>query len=176
MRSVIKGKRVMLRRPRMSDADAIAHYCNDRSISKWIPRIPHPYTRKHAVHYIKEKNKNWKKKTDYEYVIEYNGKLIGTTALRVREDDRGVLGWWVGKPYRGKGIATEAAKLIMQEGFKTLNLHRIDARFIVGNKASERVMKKLGMKYEAKLRESIKRGGEYLNSVQYVILRREFKP
>ncbi len=171
----IIGERIILRRPRMSDADAITKYCNDRSISKWIVAIPHPYRRKDAVKFLKDVSKKWKKKTDYQYYIEYEGKLVGTVGLHVKEDDRAELGYWLGRPFRGKGLVTEAAKLLMKEGFRQLKLHRVYARFIKGNKPSESVMQKIGMKYEGTFREDVKRKGKYLDIVQYSILRREFR-
>ena len=57
--------------------------------------------------------------------------------------------------YWGQGIALEAVQAIMDVGFKTLNLHRIEAKFILGNEQSRRVMEKAGMSFEGYQRESM---------------------
>jgi RimJ/RimL family protein N-acetyltransferase len=172
----IVGGRIVLRRPRMSDVDAISEYCKDRQISKWISTMPYPYKKKDAVSFVKDSVKKWKNKTDYIYEIEYEGKLAGTIGLHVKGDDKAELGYWIGKPHWGKGLIPEAAKLLMKEAFKRLNLNKIYARYLEGNEKSERVMQKIGMKYEAWLRYDAKKGKKYHDVTQYCILRREFKP
>ena len=138
--------------------------------------MPYPYKRKDAAGFIKDCAKKWKKKTDYQYYIKYEGKLIGTVGLHVKQHEQASMGWWIAKPYWGKGFAPEAARLLMREGFKKLKLHRIYATFLAGNKKSTRVMQKLGMKYEGTLREHAKtRAGKYVDDIYYGILRREFK-
>ena len=172
----IIGDRVTLRRPRISDADALTKYCNNRLISEWITAMPHPYKKKDAVWFINDCEKKWNAKTDYIYVIEYEGKLAGTVGLHIKKDDKAELGYWIGRPHWGKGLVTEAARLLMREGFKRLDLHKIYAIYLEGNEKSEKVMKKIGMKYEAWFREDAKRKGKYVNVGQYSILKREFKP
>lgn len=175
MSSVIIGKRVVLRRPRMKDADAIAEYCSDRRISDWITAMPHPYKRKDAVWFVNDCKKKWRARTDYIYVIEYEGKLVGTVGLHFKKDDKAEIGYWLGRPFWGKGLVPEAAKLLMREGFNRLKLNKIYARYLKGNKKSERVMKKIGMKYEAWLLDDTKKGKKYYDVGQYCILRSEFR-
>ena len=160
----------------MTDVDDIVKYCADINVSKWITQMPHPYKKKDAVWWIKDSAKKWKQKTDYIYVIEYEGKLAGAVGLHIKGDDKGELGYWLGKPFWGKGLMTEAAKLLMKEAFKRLKMNKVYARFMEGNKASERVQQKLGMKYECWLHDDIKKNGKYLNAGQYYILRSQFKP
>jgi len=175
MRSVIKGKRVTLRKPRMKDADKITEYCQDKTLYKYTLRLPWPYKRKHAISYLKDCAKKWKTKKGYAYIIEFEGQPIGMVDLRPEEGDKASFGYWIAHPYWGKGFATEATKLVMKEGFKTLKLHRIYSMHNPKNPASGRVMEKLGMKYEGLLREHDKKGKKYIDSVYRGILRREFK-
>ena len=70
-----------LRTLRLGDARSIQRYCNDRAVSKWINAIPHPYRLKDAVKFIKECAVKWNKGTDYIYVIEYEGNVVGTIGL-----------------------------------------------------------------------------------------------
>lgn len=176
MRAVIKGKRVTLRRPQMKDVDAIQKCCKDRSISNWIITMPYPYKKKDAIWFIKDCAKKWKKKTDYLFVIEYKRELIGAIGMHTKPEDKAELGWWIAKPHWGKGFASEAAKLLVSEAFRQKELHKLYAVFLEGNKRSERVMQKIGMKYEGTLREHSKRkNGKYVDEAYYGILRKEFR-
>ncbi len=175
MRSVIKGKRVILRRPQMKDADTIAEYCADRQVSRWVTSMPSNYKRKDAVWFIKDTAKKWKDKIDYNYGIYCDGKLAGMVGLHVKKDDKAELGYWLGRPYWGKGLVPEAAKLLLREAFKQLKLNKIYARYLEGNEKSKRVMEKIGMKYEAWLRDDANKGKKYYDVGQYCILKREFK-
>lgn len=171
MRAVIKGKRVTLRKPKIKDAADIAKYCKEKDLSKWVTGMPHPYTKKHAIKFIKDCSKKWKTGS-YNLVIEKRGELVGMISISKKNFDKAEIGWWVGKPHWGKGCAPEAAKLLIKEGFKKLKLNKIYAHFKEGNKKSERVMQKTGMKYECLLKEDIKQNGKYYNLRQYCILKR----
>jgi len=173
VRAVIKGKRVTLRKLRMSDADKITEYCQDPLIPRWT-RVPTPYTKKHAVKFIKDSIKKWKTGS-YNMAVEHKGKLVGTVSLTKKDFDRAEIGWWTGKQHRGQGFATESAKLLIKQGFNKLKLNKIYAHFKEGNKKSERVMQKAGMKYECLLREDVKYKGKYYDAIQYCILKREYK-
>ena len=107
-------------------------------------------------------------------MIEHEGELKGIMNLEMKKDNIAEIGYWVGRRHWGKGLATEAAKLIVREGFKKLKLHKIYATHHPKNIASGRVMQKLGMKYEGTLRQHVKSRGKYRDMVHYCILRSEF--
>jgi ribosomal-protein-alanine N-acetyltransferase len=73
--------------------------------------------------------------------------LNGTTETEI--------GWWLGRAWWGRGLATEAARTVLLDGFERAGLERIVAVAMAANRASLHVMEKLGMKYE---REMIHRG------------------
>ncbi|KAF5035648.1 Spermidine N(1)-acetyltransferase [anaerobic digester metagenome] len=76
-----------------------------------------------------------------------------------RRHGRAELGYWVGRPYQGRGYATEAARAVIEYGFSVLELHRVYALHLSRNPASGRVMEKCGMVYEAHLREHGRKWG-----------------
>ena len=175
MRAVIKGKRVTLRRPQMKDADVITEYCQDKALHKYTIRIPWPYKRKDAVWWVKDAAERWKTKTGYCYVIMRQGVVVGVIDLRPEKGDKASFGYWIGQPYWGQGFATEATKLLIKEGFKTLKLNKIFATHNPKNPASGKVMEKVGMKYEGLLRDHEKKGKKYVDEVYRSILRREYR-
>jgi len=175
MHSIIKGKRIILRRPKLRDAYEIYNVCKHRYLSKWIPQIPFPYKIKDAIWFILKSVINLKKKKEYVFVIEKNKILIGMITLHAKHDNIFELGYWLNKKYWGQGLTTEAAKLMIKEAFKKLKAHKVYAKFLEGNKASEKVMLKLGMKKEGTLREHVKIGNKYLDTTYYSILKREYR-
>ena len=79
------------------------------------------------------------------------GELIGFTGLAVPEFLPEVMpaveiGWRLGRPFWGRGLATEAARAALRLGLIDLRLERIISIAQVGNDASERIMGKLGMR------------------------------
>ena len=73
------------------------------------------------------------------------------------------------------GIAVEAVREVMRFGFETLQLHRIEAKFIEGNTASLRVMEKTGMRFEGYHRDSMLIKGTYRTIGVCGILREEYE-
>ena len=57
------------------------------------------------------------------------------------------LGYWIGKPFWGRGFATEAARAIVDRGFSELGLRGIHAVYFDGNARSEKVLAKLGFSH-----------------------------
>ncbi len=85
------------------------------------------------------------------------------------------VGWAVHPSEWGKGYATEAARAIMEWGFTELNIHRVVAFCHADNKASIRVMEKLGMHQDGRLRETRWLNGEWWDEYVYSILEKEWK-
>jgi [ribosomal protein S5]-alanine N-acetyltransferase len=75
----------------------------------------------------------------------------------------------------GHGFATEAARAALQWAFDTLNLNRVQSGADTRNRASERVLEKLGFVREGTLRESCIVNGEVSDESVYGLLRREWK-
>ena len=80
------------------------------------------------------------------------------------------MGYWVGAPYWGRGYCTEAARAILRYGFEELGLHRIHAQHFARNPASGRVMQKIGMVYEGRQHEHVRKWDRFEDSDLYGIL------
>ncbi|MEU6119741.1 GNAT family N-acetyltransferase [Streptomyces sp. NPDC047117] len=100
---------------------------------------------------------SWEQEWDIEgfglFAVELrdSGELAGFTGLSVPHFLPQVLpaveiGWRLGQPYWGRGIATEAARAALDYGFRERGLERIISIAQRGNDASERIMRKLGMR------------------------------
>jgi RimJ/RimL family protein N-acetyltransferase len=82
-------------------------------------------------------------------IYKPTGKVIGFAGLKYLDDVSEVdLGFRFFKEYWGKGLATEASRAILAYGFETLHLERISGITDIENKASIRVLEKVGFKFE----------------------------
>ena len=77
--------------------------------------------------------------------------------------------------YWGRGLAAEAARAVITFGFEALGLHRIEARYMVGNIGSKRIAEKCGMREEGILRESVYAKGKYVDVAVASILYDDYK-
>lgn len=84
------------------------------------------------------------------------------------------IGWMVHPDEWGKGYASEAARSVLELAFTRLNAHRVIAFCDVENRASERVMQKLGMRREAHMRQTRLLRGEWRDELLYAILESEW--
>ena len=91
------------------------------------------------------------------------------------ENNSAEVGYVLNSGYWHFGLAPEALFEVMKFGFMILGLHRIEARYIVGNENSRRVMEKLGMRFEGVSRESMFVKGKYVSVGKCAILRSEFE-
>ena len=109
-------------------------------------------------------------------VIGATGQLIGSCGIRMRcaAAHEGDLGYELDPAFWGQGYATEAARTMVQFGFDYLGLHRIWSWCIAENVASARVLEKLGMRQEGRLRESEHFKGRWWDTLLYGILEHEF--
>jgi acetylornithine deacetylase/succinyl-diaminopimelate desuccinylase-like protein len=90
------------------------------------------------------------------------------------DHDRAEIGYWIGKPYWGRGYATEAAAAVLSYGFGALNLHRMHAYHYSRNPASGRVLQKIGMSHEGRAPGHIKKWGTHEDCELYGILRADW--
>ena len=84
------------------------------------------------------------------------------------------VGWAMHPEEWGKGYAVEAAGEVMDWAFREMNVHRIVAFCHTGNSASVRVMEKLGMHQDGRLRETRWLRGQWWDEYVYSILEREW--
>lgn len=106
------------------------------------------------------------------------GLLIGSVGLDFdldRSEKAAEIMYWIGKPYWGRGYATEAARAVIGYGFERLYLRRIYARYLVRNPASGRVLEKIGMTLKARLPRALKKRKVFEDLNMMSMTREEFK-
>jgi RimJ/RimL family protein N-acetyltransferase len=105
-------------------------------------------------------NKNFRKKTDYEFSIflKSSGEIIGGMGLlHVDKTNRNAeVGYWLAKKYWGQGLAKEALQMVLSFGFRRLRLRKIYARVMQPNKRSCKLLESVGFKFEGRLKQQMK--------------------
>jgi ribosomal-protein-alanine N-acetyltransferase len=104
-------------------------------------------------------------------------KVVGCVGIGVtnKEKRQASIGWMLGCRYQGQGLATEAARALVDFGFGSMGLHRIFARTGRANTRSWLLMERLGMRREAHFRQSDKVRDEWADEFVYAILAHEWK-
>ena len=110
----------------------------------------------------------------FDLAIEQAGRVIGLLTLVRRKHRLGELGYALHVAYRGCGYATEAARALVAYAFTSLDLHRIQAATSSHNTGSWRVMERLGMVREGRLKEADFQDGHWVDRFIYGILAREW--
>jgi RimJ/RimL family protein N-acetyltransferase len=113
----------------------------------------------------------------YAVVWGEPGRVIGEVGLKwlSREHRQGEIGFVFNPDYQGRGLATEAAEVMLRLGFDDLNLHRIIGSCTAQNAASARLMERLGMRQEAHfIHDEIIKGG-WAEELVYAILDDEWR-
>ncbi len=171
--------RLRLRPFEASDIEAIRELAGDVEVARNTLNIPHPYEEAHARSWVASHRGQLEREEAVTYAITLReeGTVVGAVGLILDPaNERAELGYWIGRSYWGRGYATEAAREVVGWGFRTLGLHRVHASHFPRNPASGRILRKLGMRHEGRLREHVRKWGEYLDLEWFGVLRSEFDP
>lgn len=175
----LRTARLVLRRFRPEDAEDIFAYASDPQMTTWVPWEAHRSLDDSRA-FVERVLQKYRERREAEWVITLRpgGRVIGTVRLGQYHPvhRRADLGYAVGRAWWGQGYATEAARAVVAFGFSRLDLNRIWAICDPGNGASERVMQKVGMRFEGVLREHMYEKGEFRDVKLYAILRRDWEP
>jgi ribosomal-protein-alanine N-acetyltransferase len=174
----LETNRLLLRRVAETDVAEIMELRGNEQTMKYIPRPLVTTTDEALAHVtmINEKIEN-NEGINWAITIKGNPKLIGIIGhYRIQpENYRCEIGYMVLPEYWGKGIVTEAIKVVLEYGFEDLQMHSIEAVIDPENKASEQVLLKNGFVKEAHILENEFYGGKFWDTVIYSILKRNFK-
>jgi ribosomal-protein-alanine N-acetyltransferase len=171
--------RLTLRPFETSDIPALVPLIGAREVAATTLRIPHPYTESDAIAYITSARENRSRGDELRLaiVLQDSDSLCGGIGLRIEpEHHRAELGYWIGVHYWNQGIATEAARALVDYGFESLKLNRIFAGYVSTNLASASVLKKIGMRYEGCRRSHSVKWGQFLDIELYGMLAADARP
>lgn len=166
----------LIREFQINDIDALVKYANNYEIFRWVKdNFPYPYTKKDAEEWIAfSKNSN----DGLNYAIANSIEAIGGIGVRFKEDVYRFsweIGYWLGEPFWGKGIMTEAVKVFSKYIFNRYNIRSLIANVYEGNTASMKVLKKAGYKLDGVIRKAVFKEKVFRDLYVYSLLREEIK-
>ncbi|MFT2090772.1 GNAT family N-acetyltransferase [Paraglaciecola sp. 2405UD69-4] len=111
------------------------------------------------------------------FVIFYEQTLVGVAGFNQLDHVNrwGTIGYWLCESFTGKGIVTKVVNQLLDYGFEEHNLHKIEIRCATQNLKSKAVIERLGLTYEAELRECEWLYDKFVDHCVYSILSEEFK-
>jgi RimJ/RimL family protein N-acetyltransferase len=162
--------RIRIRPLAAADEDVVFEACQDPAIQRWVP-VPVPYLREHAHDWVRNWNEGWSNATHGALAIAdaSSNRLLGAIGLTPIEHRLSV-GYWIVPAERGRGVATDAVRLLTAWAFRTLDYPRLELYHFVGNEASGRVATKAGFRREGTLRLFAEMRGEPRDCVMYSLL------
>jgi RimJ/RimL family protein N-acetyltransferase len=175
----VVGEHVVLRRHEERDATRVLESCSDPDTWGWIGSIPHPFTLEHAQGWIADREEEHASGRAVTWAVADPGTddLVGTVVLfGVKPGHEAEVGYWVHPGARGRGVATEAVRLVVRHAFVPpedggLGLVRVRAVAAVGNAGSRRVLEKGGLSLRGVERLHYRTGhGELVDAAVHDVL------
>ena len=153
--------------------DGLIRVCNNTDRSYLTERLPFPYTEECADAWLKYVAESEEKDGVFRAVI-VDGEVAGNITVERKSDvyrKDAELGYILDKAYFGKGIATEATKLIVKEAFDSLDIARISSEVFAPNVASRRVLEKNGFRVEGVFANAAYKNGKSYDIVKFGLLK-----
>lgn len=176
----LSTERLTLRAAGPEDADATWRYRSLPEVAEWLTELPTDLNDYRDRFVDPQRLRS-------TVIVEHDGAVVGDFMLRVedgwaqaevREQAHAVqaeVGWTLDPAYSGRGFATEAARELIDHSFADLGIRRVVASCFADNRASIRLIARLGLRLEEQaVRESLHRSGRWLDTCRYAVLADEW--
>lgn len=178
---VLDGGRVVLRPPRQRDWKRWSEVreSSREFLAPWEPTWPYDaLTRRSFRRRVKAYTQELRQGTSFSFLIfrrTDDALLGGVTLSNLR---RGVaqsasLGYWIGRQHARQGYMSEALALVLEFGFDSLGLHRIEAACLPHNAASKALLIKMGFSQEGQARQYLRINGAWQDHLLFAVLRND---
>ncbi|MEO6088697.1 MAG: GNAT family N-acetyltransferase [Umezawaea sp.] len=139
------GERVLLRRWRAEDADAVFDACQDPEVQRWTT-VPTPYEREHAEEFVTAfSDHQWATGESAPCALTlHDGTLVGSIGVVEFDGPVCTVGYWTAPAHRGAGLTTEGLRLLVKWLFAERGAVRVRLEADVRNGASRAVARKAG--------------------------------
>jgi 8-oxo-dGTP diphosphatase len=149
----LRTARLTLRPLAPEDAAPLHRLVNDWEVAKTLARVPFPYPRELADEWIASTRAQLAAGEAWHLAIEAQGALVGCVGLRLDRPggqaggaQEAELGYWVGRPSWGQGLAPEAAGALSRWAIEALGLSTIHASALRDNARSQAVLRRIGLR------------------------------
>ena len=172
---VLRTKRLVLRPFVAADAERFALLAGTQRMADTMVSLPHPLSVDVAQREITRFEEEWEARSAATFAIAWSeraSELVGGVAIRHIDyaHKHGELSFWVAELVQREGLGTEAAAAAIDYAFRDLGLNRVCAYHLLRNPISGRVLAKIGMSQEGRLRERVLKWGKYEDVLMWAVL------
>ncbi len=169
MEQKLTTARLRLRPIRRSDAPRAQALCNNWNVARMLSRVPYPNPLEAVEAWTGAQAAAWESGSAYTFVIKHRVGLIGVVGVSRRDDggpgggpgDDYEIGYWLGEPWWGQGLMTEAVGRVVDFARAELSLDRLCSDYFTDNPASGHIQAKYGFRITGRGRlNSLSRGCE----------------
>lgn len=165
-----------IRQWNIKDLDSLVKFANNWNVAKNLTdKFPYPYNKSDGKAFIEFANMD---NPIHIFAIDINGDAVGGIGIHPQSDiflKNAELGYWLGEPFWGQKIITNAVRQMVEFGFSTYEIDRIFARPFGTNIASQKILEKNNFKLEGRYEKVLFKNGEYLDELVYAIRRENWK-
>lgn len=163
---------VLIRQWNNDDLDNLVLYANNINVWDNLRNyFPHPYTAEDAKAWLE---KNIGAEPVLNFAIDLDGVAIGGIGIILNSDVyvmSAEIGYWIGEPFWGLGIATEAVRQMIEYIFYYFDIVRVYAEVFEHNKSSMRVLEKNGFYLEGVRRKAVLKNAVLMDDYIWVKIR-----
>lgn len=179
MLSLTVNEHLMLRT--YIEDDAAEHFLlvdkNRKHLRPWLRWIDGYTKAAHSLEYIRYTHNQQDTQQGLMLAIFENGKLIGDIAMHKWEHDlkKAEIGYWIDEDHQGQGILQKCLTKFFDYIFNSLDMNKLEVRFVPSNKKSGKLAERMGFKTEGILRDSYFINGKFEDLVVGGLLKKEWK-
>ncbi len=159
----LESERLVLRKLLFEDAADMFEYAKNPEVSRFLTWSPHE-SEEYTKAYLRYISQQYRTGSCFDWAIVYKDtrRMIGTCGL-VKVDaqnNSAEIGYVINPEYQRRGLVPEAAWEVIRFGFDVMGLERIEARYMIENTPSRKVMEKCCMSFEG-----VRRSGALVKGV-----------
>lgn len=128
----------------LKHAAVLERLISDPAVSETTSNIPHPYPKGGAADWIRLTKEQSAEGKAFGFSVICHGVFVGVASILNIAAGQGEIGYWVGRPYWGRGYATAAGRQVIAVGFEEVRLSTFEGKCLARNTGSYRVLEKLG--------------------------------
>jgi len=140
----LRSSRLTLRTPQREDAEAIARHLSDFGVSGNLARVPHPYSVADAEAWLNDLPENPPAGETAFMIAVDDGEVAGNVGFHERRKGVADIGYYLGRPFWGRGLMTEAVRAALDWYFAVTGAKQVGSGVFHFNAASLAIQKKLG--------------------------------
>jgi RimJ/RimL family protein N-acetyltransferase len=142
--TTIRTQRLLLRPFAVEDAERVVEIQSDWAVVRMLRAATWPATLEATRAWLAGHRGEWRARAAYRFAITLDGEVIGCVDIDEITKESGSLGYWLGRSFWGRGLATEAAQGLIGWVFAHAGLTGLDSGCAADNAAPAHVLEKLG--------------------------------